>query len=242
MPFSAAFHTYTPTDTVTNTNLNGNINQIITQGNAIDNTFVGPNGFFASQIIPTSSPSNSTFGGAVAYFFSSQANGIVPLTITGNAGGGQTSHVLDVLLQQGGTNLFSIDPSGNVVVLGNLNVTGNIVATGTVNKKVALMIGLGFVPNAVTGTFPTTLIPAGLFSNAVITSSAVFAQTQSSSGTTTFTLGSGLTAIALPALTSSATQAQPSINPNNLTISPTSSGGTGTANATLFLYGTQSVV
>jgi hypothetical protein len=135
MPFTSAFHTYTSSDTVTNTNLNGNINQIITQGNAIDNTYVNnATGFYASQIIPTSTP-QGTFGGSVQLtlplggIVGTTNNAVVPLTVTGNTGGGQTAHLLDVLLQPAGTNMFSVDNAGNGVFGGSLQASPTINAT-----------------------------------------------------------------------------------------------------------------
>jgi hypothetical protein len=63
------FHTYTPLDFITNLNLNGNILNIVTAGNAIDRTNMqSGSGIDASSMNPASAPA-ATFGGSQLYTF-----------------------------------------------------------------------------------------------------------------------------------------------------------------------------
>ena len=65
------FYSYQPLDTITNLNLNGNILNIVTAGNAIDRlNLQGGSGIDASSMNPTSGPA-ATFGGTQTYSFPS---------------------------------------------------------------------------------------------------------------------------------------------------------------------------
>jgi hypothetical protein len=144
MPFTAQFHVYSVNDTVTAANLNGNISQIITQGNAIDNTFVGAAGFFGSQIIPTTA-GQATFGGSGAglnYTFPQN------LAITGTT-----------------TAAAEIDMTGTTVTAGQVAIGGDAggtqgmllnVPTGSTNGLRAQVNGVTQF-QVTTGTAPTTI-------------------------------------------------------------------------------------
>src|SRR5271166_646203 len=151
MPFTAAFHTYTASDTVTSTNLNGNINQIITQGNAIDNTYVNPlTGFYASQIIPTSGP-QGTFGGSQPYTFPVELD-FTGTTVTAGAVaiGGDAGATKGMLLnvptgstngfrfQVNGSTVFQVPNTGIISTVGNANIGGVLQASPTINATTVL--------------------------------------------------------------------------------------------------------
>lgn len=129
-------HTWVTGETMTAAILNGITNTLVTAGNAIDRTnLTGGAGIDASQLTP-SSASAGKFGGSVAYTFplalitTVGSNSVVPLTVQGNSGGGQTADLLDVLLQPAGTNFFAINNNGAILPNGNGTIPAASVAIG----------------------------------------------------------------------------------------------------------------
>lgn len=110
------------------TQVNANFSSLVNCGNNIDNTNIGANGIYASQIKPTSS-GQATFGGTQAYTF---ANG---LTVNGGLTLGS---------------VLSIANGGTGSATANLTAGSNISVTGTwPNQTIAFT---GVLPIASGGT------------------------------------------------------------------------------------------
>lgn len=88
--------------------VNANFSALVNCGNNIDNTNIGGNGIYASQIKPTTT-GQGTFGGAIGYTFNPNAVGQVSLTITNAAS--PTVDYLDVQSSTG-TKYLSVDKNG----------------------------------------------------------------------------------------------------------------------------------
>ena len=79
MPALAGLTTFAPSTTILSAVMNNNFIAVQTAVNNVDNSQVGPLGFYASQLIPTNG-TQATFGGAQGYAF---ANGLsVGTTLT----------------------------------------------------------------------------------------------------------------------------------------------------------------
>ena len=170
-------------------------------------------------------------------------------------GGATTSGILDFGVTTAATFTFN----NTLAVAGNISTTtasnGNIKANGTgclqtnggantCSGKIGFTAVLGFEAIPIGATYPPVAIPgasiyqwAGTINNVDITTSRVDCGT-ASTGTTTFTLGNGLTAIAL-ASASSLVQSQSTVLSLPVTFTVTAAGGSNTANCTVEISGWQ---
>src|SRR5271165_1494886 len=79
------FYVYKPIDTITNVNLNGNIQNIVTAGNAIDRTNMADgSGIDASSMNPASGPA-ATFAGVEQYSFPQGLTSAKEIDFTGTS-------------------------------------------------------------------------------------------------------------------------------------------------------------
>jgi hypothetical protein len=181
------FHTYTPLDFITNTNLNGNILNIVTAGNAIDRTNMQlGSGIDASSFNPASGPA-ATFGGVVPYTFQTEVD-FTGTTVTAGAVaiGGDAGGTKGLLLNvpTGSTNGFQAQVGG--VTQARIASNGAFLASPLINSNAVLgPVGPGYtatgtalgatfheVSGAVTGIGPFTIT---LSANAVFTSASTYA-------------------------------------------------------------------
>src|SRR5271166_218964 len=163
MPFSVAFHTYSSNDFFTPQNINGNINQLIAEGNAIDHSYVGPAGFFASQFIPVS-VGTGTFNGSQPYTFpvevdftGSGVTGVNPAI----SGDGASPAGMIINVPTGSTNGAQMQVNGVTLVSAGsstaslsttvaANVNGILEAEPTINSAAALgPVGPGYTNTGV---------------------------------------------------------------------------------------------
>ena len=102
-------YSFTPGQLADANQVDADFSALVTCGNSLDNTQVGPLGFYASQILPASS-GTALFGGSYGYTFGTSPTTVVPLTSNGPTG--TTSDLFDVDLNS--TKKFWIDSAGNI--------------------------------------------------------------------------------------------------------------------------------
>jgi hypothetical protein len=143
-----AFHVWQTGDTITAANLNGNNNNLITCGNAIDNTNIGSAGIYASQIKPTST-AQAAFGGAQNYTFPQD------LIFTASAATSPTS--VAIWNDNGSTNgLFLNVPTGST---NGVTIGVNGVGVASIASSGAISAGTGTVTGASDGATNTYYAP-----------------------------------------------------------------------------------
>ena len=130
--------------------LNGNFTSLQSCGNAIDNTNIGANGIFASQMKPTSL-AQASFGGTFAYTF-----GVAPRMSGASITAGTIPN--SALVSGGAGGVTSVTGSGNIASSGGLTPNIKLVAAPSIS-------GVNFtsatVPNAALVTTPLTALTAG---------------------------------------------------------------------------------
>lgn len=144
---------------VSATTTNANNSFLVGCATSVDNTQIGSAGIYASQIIPTT-VGQATFGGTtVGYSFGGYPSGVVPLTIYGVTS--QSVDILDVLLTNGGTNVFKIGSTGVVTFSVASNVFSNATpltfssTTGTTITNNATGAVASWTLNSNNGSAPT---------------------------------------------------------------------------------------
>lgn len=135
----------------------------------LDSTNVGAAGFYASQIIPTSS-AQALFGGSVGYKFYPGASGVVPLTISGVAG--QSVDILDITLTSGGTNAFKLNSAGAATFGTSVAIGTTLTAGTTITSTAGNIIALA-------GTLEVTALGAVSLPGGVGTGDLLAQQTAS---------------------------------------------------------------
>jgi hypothetical protein len=190
------FHTYTPTDGVTNTNLNGNISALVTAGNSIDRTnLLGGTGIDASSVKPTG-PSAATFGGTQPYTFPTEVDftgtsiTTTAVAIGGDSGATQgmllnvpTSSTNGIQLQVNGVTKAQLEAGGDFMVAPLINATSTLgrVPPGYTAAGVALASTWHYV-TGVTGS-----VGASGSTTITLTNNAVFTSITSYSVTFSYT-------------------------------------------------------
>jgi hypothetical protein len=123
---------FSPNSTIQSALVNADFNAIASWANGnIDNTNVGAAGIYASQIIPTNG-AQATFGSTQSYTFSNGAtlstlaDVSVPFAVFGHSVT-QSGDLFDAFNFNGGgnTKVFSVGPTGNLAVTGNLQASSN---------------------------------------------------------------------------------------------------------------------
>ena len=121
--------------------LNGNFTSLQSCGNAVDNTNIGGNGIFASQIKPTSA-AQASFGGTFVYAFPAGLN-VNGALLKANAG-----------LTVAGTTTFSAPPT-----MSGANINANTIPNGAL--VTTPLTGLTAGTNiSITGTTPNLTVSA----------------------------------------------------------------------------------
>lgn len=131
-------HVFVTGETLIAVNLNANPTAIVACINAlkVDNTNVGPAGFYASQIIPTTT-AQGTFGPS-GYTIPSGAATQTPLTLTGYTT--QTADLLDIYTSSASTTApaFAISAGGGTLLNGDCPLSWfGAVANGTTDASAA---------------------------------------------------------------------------------------------------------